>query len=128
MVILAGPANISRERAVYIFERPSQPLTILLRAPTRHSEPYFFARDLSVPGTACPESSTNPRATLNPPDARVTPTAGPIGRGFWPRHDRQPDPGTRSGSGPRLLFRRRECDGRLPRRLSRPQPRPRSLR
>ena len=40
------------------FERPSQPLTILLRAPTERSEPYFFAshysacnRDLFACGT-----------------------------------------------------------------------------
>ena len=36
-------ANIFAGPPVYYFERPSQPLTILLRAPTERSEPYFFA-------------------------------------------------------------------------------------
>ena len=34
--------NIFPGRTVYTFERPSQPLTILLRARTERSEPYFF--------------------------------------------------------------------------------------
>ncbi len=127
-------ANILGVWPVYTFERPSQPLTILLRAPAERLEPYFFALSKSVHCRTLfrhrdgsrPAGRAVLRCRLT--DARLTPTPGPVRRGLRAGDDHEPHSGARAGSGAGLLLRGRQRRRRVSRRLPRPQPRPRPVR
>ena len=101
------------------FERPSQPLTILLRAPAAGRGPFFCQPSSNTDKTV----SSRPRSrivlrirvalapasfelfacsTLRQPDARGCSAPGPFGRTVWSGHHGQPHPRAGSRPGPGL--------------------------